>query len=286
MPLQRKRGLYENNRVLFLPIAAIVPNPNQPRVHFDTAGLEELSASIQEYGILQPLSVRKVAGGYELVSGERRLRAAQMANLTEVPCILVNVSAESSSVLALVENLQRMDLDFVEEASALAQLIRTYGLSQEEAARRLGKSQSAIANKLRLLRLPREVLTLLRDNNCTERHARALLRLGTPALQHAVARHIISEHLTVSKTEDYVDSLLLVDLPQDLQPKAASPELIRAQKRTSNAPRRPRYLIRDVRFFLNTISRGLTLMKDAGVAADCNQEETSDSILLTIRIPK
>ncbi|MCD7946986.1 MAG: ParB/RepB/Spo0J family partition protein [Oscillospiraceae bacterium] len=287
MPLQRKRGLYENNRVLFLPIAAIVPNPNQPRVHFDTAGLEELSASIQEYGILQPLSVRKVAGGYELVSGERRLRAAQMASLTEVPCILVNVSAENSSVLALVENLQRMDLDFVEEASALAQLIRTYGLSQEEAARRLGKSQSAIANKLRLLRLPREVLTLLRDNNCTERHARALLRLNTSALQLAVARHIVSEHLTVSKTEDYVDSLLLMDISPDLQPSEThGPAIVHEQKRTSSTPRRPRYLIRDVRFFLNTITRGLTLMKDAGVAADCNQEETSDSILLTIRIPK
>lgn len=154
MLLSRKKGLFESTRVLFLPADAIAPNPNQPRKAFAQDGLEELAASIRLYGILQPLSVRKVESGYELVSGERRLRASQMAGLTQVPCILVNVDDEASSLLALIENLQRRDLDFVEEAAALAKLIRTFHLSQEEAAQKIGKSQSAVANKLRLLRLP------------------------------------------------------------------------------------------------------------------------------------
>ena len=186
MSLLRRKGLFESTKVLFLPIAAISPNPDQPRTCFSREGLEELPASIQERGVLQPLSVRRSKnGGYELISGERRLRASRMAGLTEVPCILVSVDSQGSSLLALVENLQRRELNFVEEATALAKLIETYHLSQEEAARRIGKSQSAVANKLRLLRLPPDVLTLLREHGCTARHARALLRLlggaGAPA---------------------------------------------------------------------------------------------------------
>mgnify|MGYP000085842914 CR=1 FL=1 len=170
MSLLRRKGLFESTKVLFLPIAAISPNPDQPRTCFSREGLEELAASIQELGVLQPLSVRRSKnGGYELISGERRLRASRMAGLTEVPCILVSVDSQGSSLLALVENLQRRDLNFVEEATALAKLIETYHLSQEEAARRIGKSQSAVANKLRLLRLPPDVLTLLRERGCTER---------------------------------------------------------------------------------------------------------------------
>ena len=143
MSLLRRKGLFESTKVLFLPIAAISPNPDQPRTCFSREGLEELAASIQELGVLQPLSVRRSKnGGYELISGERRLRASRMAGLTEVPCILVSVDSQGSSLLALVENLQRRDLNFVEEATALAKLIETYHLSQEEAARRIGKSQS------------------------------------------------------------------------------------------------------------------------------------------------
>lgn len=142
MSLLRRKGLFESTKVLFLPIAAISPNPDQPRTCFSREGLEELAASIQELGVLQPLSVRRSKnGGYELISGERRLRASRMAGLTEVPCILVSVDSQGSSLLALVENLQRRDLNFVEEATALAKLIETYHLSQEEAARRIGKSQ-------------------------------------------------------------------------------------------------------------------------------------------------
>ena len=269
MLLSRKKGLFESTRVLFLPADAIAPNPNQPRKAFAQDGLEELAASIRLYGILQPLSVRKVESGYELVSGERRLRASQMAGLTQVPCILVNVDDEASSLLALIENLQRRDLDFVEEAAALAKLIRTFHLSQEEAARRIGKSQSAVANKLRLLKLPREVLEILRDGGATERHARALLCLEDAQLQLQAAQTVVEQHLTVAQTEALTETLLLPPPPD--QP--------------ARRPRRT-FVVKDVRLFLNTVQRGLTLMRTAGVNAQCQREDGEEEILLTIRIPR
>ena len=270
MPLLRKKGLFESNRVLFLPIAAISPNPDQPRRRFSREGLEELAASIREHGVLQPLSVRRTLHGYELISGERRLRAARMAGLTEAPCIVVNVDSQGSSLLALVENLQRRDLDFVEEAAALSRLIRTFGLSQEEAARKIGKSQSAVANKLRLLKLPPEVLTLLRERGCTERHARALLRLEDPALQRQAAERIVEEGLTVARTEAYVEELL-------------SPAPQPAARRRG---KKPTFILKDVRLFLNSLDRGLRLVRQAGVDAQTERRDTEDAILLTIRIPR
>ena len=267
MAWTRKKGLFESGRVVFLPIAQLSPNPNQPRSVFQQDGLEELADSIREHGILQPLSVRRLDGGYELISGERRLRAAKLAGLTEVPCILVQATDVQSSLLALVENLQRRDLDFVEEAEALSRLISTYHLSQEEAAKRVGKSQSAVANKLRLLKLPPELLTSLREAGLTERHARALLRLNDTTAQRKALEHIIHHQLTVAKSEEYIDSLLLTLADKPLR-------------------RKPTILIRDVRLFLNTVTRGLSLMQQAGVDAQCGQEETAESILLTIRIPK
>ena len=163
MQLLRKKGLLDSPRVLFLPVDAISPNPNQPRRVFGTQELEELAGSIQALGLLQPLTVRRRADGWELVAGERRLRAAKLAGLEEVPCISLQIDDQRSSLLALVENLQRKDLDFWEEALALDRLISVYHLSQEEAARRIGKSQSAVANKLRLLKLPEDTLRALRD---------------------------------------------------------------------------------------------------------------------------
>lgn len=266
MPFLRKKGLFESNKVLFLPVEAIVPNPMQPRKAFAREGLEELAASIREHGVLQPLSVRRADGGFELISGERRLRASKLAGLKEVPCIVVSVDARESSLLALVENLQRRDLDFVEEAAALQKLINAYGLSQEEAAKQIGKSQSAVANKLRLLRLPQEVLTLLRKNGFTERHARALLRLPTPEAQKEGAELLVKEGWTVSRTERYVE------------------EVLRDQAKEKKV-RRPLF-IRDVRFFLNTLDHSLTVMRSAGVDAKCQRVEEGDDILLTIRIPK
>ncbi|MGN1004443.1 MAG: ParB/RepB/Spo0J family partition protein [Oscillospiraceae bacterium] len=266
MPLLRKKETNEVGKVYSLPVDAICPNPNQPRRTFSPEGLRELADSIKELGVLQPLTVRSLGREWELIAGERRLRAARLAGLTHVPCIVVEADEERSSLMALVENLQRRDLDFWEEALALARLIDEYGLSQEECARQVGKSQSAIANKLRLLRLPSPVLRLLRDNGFTERHARALLRLEDAAAQERAARWVVGHDLTVAKTEEYVESLLT----------------------QANKPpkRRPTYILKDVRLFLNTVNRGLSMMKSAGVDAQCGREDTGDAILLTIRIPK
>jgi len=266
--LRTKKGLFESNKVQFLPVDAIAPNPGQPRRQFSSAELDELAESIREHGILQPLSVRRAERGYELIAGERSLRAARMAELGEVPCLVVDADASESYILALVENLQRQDLDFWDEALGLRQLISTCHLSQEEAAHKLGKSQSAIANKLRLLRLPDAVLELFRDNGFTERHARALLRLTDEASQMRAAQHVVRRKLTVAQTEAYISARLspLADKPVNLQ--------------------KPTYVIKDVRFFLNTVVRGLSLMQSAGVEAQYERRDVEDAILLTIRIPK
>lgn len=266
MPLLRKKETTEVDKVYSLPVDAICPNPNQPRRHFSPDGLRELADSIRVLGVLQPLTVRPLGRGWELIAGERRLRASRLAGLTHVPCIVVDADEERSSLMALVENLQRRDLDFLEEALALAKLIQEHHLSQEECARRLGKSQSAIANKLRLLRLPPDVLYFLRDHGFTERHARALLRLESAAAQEKAAHWIVDHDLTVAKTEEYVEGLLA---------QAKKPP-----------KRRSTFILKDVRLFLNTVDRGLSMMKSAGVDAQCGREDIGDAILLTIRIPK
>ena len=257
MQLLRKKGMLDSNRVLFLPVDVIAPNPDQPRRVFPQHELEELAASIRSLGLLQPLTVRRGERGWELVAGERRLRAAKLAGLTEVPCLSLQIDSQRSSLLALVENLQRRDLDFWEEAAALSRLMDLYGLTQEEVAHRLGKSQSAIANKLRLLRLPEDVLALLREKGFTERHARALLRLPAPSLQREAARHITTQGLTVAATEAYVESLL--SLPRKSEKK------------------KPTYIIKDVRLFLNTVRRGLSMINAAGIGARCDRRETEDA---------
>ena len=253
-------------QVLNLPVSGIRPNPRQPRRDFPPGELSELALSISQLGVLQPLTVRRTPGGWELIAGERRLRAAQLAGLPTVPCLPVEADGETSALLALVENLQRKDLDVWEEAAALRQLMERYGLTQEEAARRVGKSQSAVANKLRLLKLPEDVIDTLRANRLTERHARSLLRLDSPERQRLAVEYILKHQLNVAKTEEYVDKL------------CGGRKLPRKAK--------PVYKIRDVRLFLNTVNRGLAVMKSAGVNAQCGQEETEDGIILTIHIPK
>lgn len=267
MPVLYRRGLLESTRVTMLSPDVISPNPDQPRRYFDPDGLYELAESIRVHGILQPLSVRRKGGGrYELIAGERRLRAAIICGLEQVPCLVLEVSRESSCLLSLIENLQRRDLDFWEEAKALERLTTVYGLSQEEAAAKVGKSQSAVANKLRLLRLPQEVLALLRKHGFTERHARALLRLPTPEAQAAGADLLVKEGWTVARTEKYVEEVL--------------------RNQTKGKKTRPPLLIRDVRFFLNSLDHSLAVMRSAGVAAQCQRKEEGEDLLLTIRIPK
>ena len=219
MEMARKSS-FLSRRVLYLPVSSIRANPNQPRRHFDEAALRELAESIRQYGIMQPLTVRRTLTGYELIAGERRLRAAKIAGLRSVPCLLTAAGAESSSVLALIENIQRRNLHYFEEAAAIAQLIRTYGLSQEQAADKLGKSQSAVANKLRLLRLSREVQRRLLDYALSERHARALLPLKADAQKKAAAA-VIEHGLNVRQTEALVKKLATQKKDKPLSPEAA-----------------------------------------------------------------
>ena len=239
-----------SSRVQYIPLERIVPNPHQPRRDFDPEGLQELAASIRQYGVLQPATVRTRGRDYELVAGERRFRAAKLAGLRELPCLIAQVGEEDSALLALMENLQRRDLNYMEEA-----------------ARRLGKSQSAVANKLRLLRLPESVVALLREGELSERHARALLRLTDEEEQLAAAKTIIARRMNVAQTEEYIESLL-----REIQ--------------TTPPRRRPTFILKDVRLFLNSLDRSLTIMRSAGVNAGCARQDTEDEILLTIRIPK
>ena len=254
-------------------ISEISRNPNQPRRYFDPEAIATLAESIRQYGVLNPLTVRRTAGGgYELVAGERRLRAARVAGLTDVPCLLINADGEDSSVIALVENLQRRDLDFFEEANGFKRLIDQFGLTQEEAARKVGKTQSAVANKLRLLRLSQQNMELIRCNNLTERHARALLRLNDEADRINVTNYIIEHELYVSRTEEYIDEFLKAkENPQPVVEPESGKHVVR--------------LFKDVRFFLNTLNRAVGVMVDAGIGATVKQQESDDGLTLTICIP-
>jgi ParB family chromosome partitioning protein len=254
-------------RVLQLPVEEIRPNPYQPRRLFDPAALEELADSIRAHGILQPLTVRHTESGWELVAGERRLRAAKLAGLSTVPCLEAAVDDQDSAVLALVENLQRQDLHYFEEAAAIAAFLHQTGMTQEAAAEKLGRSPSAIANKLRLLRLSPACRELLTREGLTERHARCLLRLEDESERLTAARHMADQHMSVAQAEAYVERRLA------------------ALQSTPPAGRRT-YIIKDVRLFLNSVDRGLRLIRDAGVDAVSGREETEDAIVLTIRIPK
>ena len=238
-------------KVLWLPAAEIRPNPMQPRRTFEETGLRELAESIRRHGILQPLTVRRTAAGWELVAGERRLRAAVLAGLETVPCLEAEVDGRASALLALVENLQRRDLHYLEEAEAIAAFLHQTGMTQEAVAAQLGMSPSALANKLRLLRLSPACRALLVDEG--ER---------LTALRQAAAKH-----WNVAQTEQYVERRL-------------------AALQTAPPAGRRTYIIKDVRLFLNSVDRGLRLIRDAGVDARTEREETEDEIVLTLRIPK
>ena len=265
--MEKKKTLFQSNRIYHIPIERIVPNPRQPRRHFDSQAMGELAESIRQHGMLQPISVQKTPEGYVLVAGERRLRAASMAGLDRVPCILVRSSDRDRALLALIENLQRCDLHYTEEAAAIARLIAAYGMSQEETARRLGRSQSAVANKLRLLKLSPECVDKLRQYGLTERHARALLRLEENEQRLTAACYIGEKQLTVAAAEEYIEGLL--------------------QKKQREAPaKRSVYVIKDVRLFLNSVDRSMENIRRAGVDARCDKQESEDEITITIQIPK
>ena len=257
------------NTIADIPIIKIRPNKAQPRKVFSEDELSALSRSISENGILQPLTVRKVSSTeYELVAGERRLRAAVMAGLRKVPCIVVKCSDRESAVYALLENLQRADLGIFEEARGIAKLIRRYGLTQEQAAIKLGKTQSTIANKLRLLRLSEEEQEWMEKAGLSERHARALIRIENETVRREVLSRIITENLNVKQSERLV-GIYLNSTPKPSRVKGNS-----------------KAVIKDIRIFLNTINRAIDTMRLSGINAQSNKTDTEDFIEYTIRIPK
>jgi ParB family chromosome partitioning protein len=264
--LQKDNRSYKSGNIIYLPAEIIHPNPNQPRHVFDEASLMELAVSIGQVGVLQPLTVRKSSGEYELISGERRLRAARLAGLKSVPCITVDVGDEDSSLYALIENLQRTDLDYIEEAEGIAHLISSYGITQETAAQRLGKSQSAIANKLRILRHPPEILEKLRRYGLTERHARALLRIPDFGRRNEAIEYIKKYSLNVAQSEAFIDRLL---------------ESKSEKKKGSR-----NYVVKDIRIFINTLTHAIDTMRQSGIPANYDRDEEDDAIVLKIRIPK
>ena len=253
-------------RVIQIPVEAIFPNPYQPRTLFVDDDLRALADSIRQNGIIQPLTVRRNEEQYELIAGERRLRAAKLAGFETVPCIIMDISDRNSAILALVENIQREDLNCFEEAAALEKLITCYGMTQEDAALQLGRAQSTIANKLRLLRLSEEERTKILENHLTERHARALLRLGNIDSRMAAIDKIIKLSLNVERTELMIDEMI-------------------GKSREQDQIKRRAVLFKDVRLFTNTINKAVETMQAAGIHAASQKMQFDDYIEYRIRIP-
>lgn len=251
-------------QVLLIPSEKILPNPNQPRKIFDQEELVNLAISIRINGLLQPVTVRETDKGYELVSGERRLRAAKLAGMAVVPCIVIDVNNMKSAIFSLIENLQRQNLNFFEEAVAIDRLMSEYGISQDEAAKKLGKAPSTVSNKLRLLSLPTKAQKMLLENGLSERHARALLRLESDDVI-PVLEKIIEKKLNVTQTDKMIDDII---------------ERKNAPKRTTKR------MFSDVRIFINTVNKAVETMIDAGIKADMKKEETDEAFVYKITIPK
>ncbi|MBR5871083.1 MAG: ParB/RepB/Spo0J family partition protein [Clostridia bacterium] len=271
-------------RIHEIPISDITANPHQPRSTFDDLTLFSLANSIREHGILQPLTVRRTPQTentpYQLIAGERRLRAASAIGMTCVPCIILDADNRRAAELALIENLQRENLNMFEQAGAIAALIDMHAMTQEEIARTLSVSQSYIANKLRLLRLSGDLRELILSSHLTERHARAFLRIKDAELRRKAAQQTAEKNLNVAQTEEYIDSLL---------PAAPSPMLRPTQEKTvciteTEHRQHKKCILKDLRLFFNTIDRALSAAREAGVCAECIRSETDDRTTLTVVI--
>ncbi len=253
-------------QVLQVPLSKIVSNPYQPRKEFESEALSELADSIRQYGVLQPLLVAPGKDGtYILIAGERRLRASIMAGLGTVPVIVSEYTTQQIAEIALIENLQRKDLHYLEEAEGYEKLVNTFHLTQESMAIRVGKKQSTIANKLRLLRLPVSVRNKLHDSKLTERHARVLLKLENEETQKAVLQKVLKGNLNVRQTEALVEKTLK--------------EIGKLDKK------KPRIVIvNDVRIYLNSIREIMETVKTSGIPASMEQDMDGDDVVVTLRI--
>ncbi|MBO5868671.1 MAG: ParB/RepB/Spo0J family partition protein [Oscillospiraceae bacterium] len=260
MTCQKLKTYMETGRVVFLPARSIRPNPSQPRKLFREEQLTALTESIKIHGILQPLTVRRTGAYYELVAGERRLRAGLAAGLTELPCIVLQMTDREAAMAAMVENLQRQDLDYWEQAQGISLLMEEFLFSQEQAAEQLGMSQSTLANKLRLLRHSPPVQQRLRETGLTERHARALLRISCEEEKLQIIELCIRQDWTVARLEQYIDSL-------------QRPE--KNHSRQGNIGR-----------FLERLGKSLSRFQKEGIPAVSERKETESQIVFTITIPK
>ncbi|MBQ4604693.1 MAG: ParB/RepB/Spo0J family partition protein [Clostridia bacterium] len=262
-----KSGKYKiGGQIILIPQEEIYPNPNQPRRRFDFDELEGLAQSIRQNGIIQPIAVRvNSRGEYELISGERRLRASRLVGITQVPCIIMEASDEKSALFALLENVQRSDLDFFEEAVAIDKLLTEYGMTRDEICKKLGKAPPTISNKLRLLRLPEEIRMRITQENLTERHARAMLKLTSVSQMERAMSIIAEKRLNVAETERLISQILTND-SRHRQPTVK--------------------LFKDVRIFVNTLNHAVDTMRRAGIEADSAKSETDEYIEYIVRIPK
>ncbi len=260
-----------SGRILMIPTGDIQPNPDQPRRDFSYEKLLELAQSIGENGLLQPLTVRFEQDRPILVAGERRLRAAKIAGIRELPCIEVEGGGPRSALLALIENLQREDMNCFEEAEGIRRLITVYGLTQEEAANRLGCSQPTVANRLRLLRLEPAERRAVLDAGLTERHARALLRLEDPDIRSAALKRMAEERLNAAQSDRLVEEILRGTGGREEEGKKV---------------KRPLPLVRDIRLFLNTVNNAVDTMRRSGIEASAEKTETEEFIEYVVRIPK
>lgn len=253
-------------QIILIPQEDIYPNPNQPRSRFDFDELEGLAQSIRQNGIIQPIAVRvNASGNYELISGERRLRASRLVGISLIPCIIMEASDEKSALFALIENMQRSDLGFFEEASAIEKLIVDFNMSRDDVCRKLGKAAPTISNKLRLLKLPEDVRLKISQEGLTERHARALLRLPTRAQLDRALSIISDKRLNVAESEKLIDQMLSAD-------KSSKKPTVK--------------LFKDVRIFVNTLNHAVDTMRRAGIEADSAKSETDEYIEYIVRIPK
>ncbi|MBR2742376.1 MAG: ParB/RepB/Spo0J family partition protein [Clostridia bacterium] len=272
--LKFAKSLQNDNksRIREISVDMIRPNPDQPRRVFDKKALMELAHSIRLHGVIQPLTVRRVSpSSFELIAGERRLQAAKLAQLDTVPCIVMELDSEESAIVALVENIQRQDLSFFEEAQAIDKLMKRYRLTQEQAAARIGRRQSTVANKVRLLRLSADVREIIIENGLSERHARALLRLPDEGKQLTALAAIIERGLNASQTEAMINQRLSAPEPARTRPVTA---------------KKPVGLYKDARIFVNTINGALEAIERSGMLISSERSEDDDTIEFLIRMKK
>lgn len=264
--------LPDKPKLINLPARKIVANPNQPRKDFDEGALYELAASVKEHGILQPITVRKKDGDkYEIVAGERRFRAAKLIGLKEIPCIVRNYTDDKAFVLSVIENIQRNNLTYFEEALSYERLINEYSFTQEMLAKRLGKTQSSVANKLRLLKIEPELRGFFIENNLTERHARCILKLPETSQREKAVKEIIKGNLNVAQTEALILSYS---------------EIRDKENKTKEKGKRCVKLFNDMRIIKSTVSHTIDAIKKAGLSVVSDKTETESYIEYKIRIEK